>query len=184
VAAVVLLVGVTMIGLAAVATPAAATEAFEDEALRFSYPMEWVAAPGVAGADGHRVVAHLLTFGVESDQLCTSFAVPCTLEPDDIPAGEASIVITAWGDGMPPVPDPVVNRPGGLDADAIIGGRPAAFDRREIDEDTTVLWWQLSPPGFPDRWIEVTAVLRGIVLEGTGVLADIEQLLNGLEFRE
>jgi hypothetical protein len=184
VAVVALLVGVTMIGLAAIATPAAATEAFEDEAVRFSYPVEWIVAPGVGEADGHRVVAHLLTFGVETDQLCTSFADPCTLEPEDIPAGEASIVITAWDGGTPPVPDPVINRPAGLDADAIIGGRPAAFERREIDEDTTVLWWQLSPPGFPDRWIEVTAVLRGIVLEETGVLPDIERLLNGLEFRE
>ena len=184
VAAVVLLVGVTMIGLAAIATPAAATEAFEDEAVRFRYPVEWIAAPGVGGADGHRVVAHLVTFGVETDQLCISFADPCTLEPKDIPAGEASIVITAWEGGTPPVPDPVINRPAGLDADAIIGGRPAVFDRREVDQGATVLWWQLSPPGFPDRWIEVTAVLRGIVLEETGVFADIEQLLNGLEFRE
>lgn len=184
VAAVVLLVGATMIGLTAIATPAAATQDFQDEALRFSYPVDWVAAPGEAGTDGHRVVAHLVTFGVTEDELCTSFADPCTLEPDDVPAGEASFVITFWDEGSPPVPDPVVNRPGGPDADAIIGGRPAVLEERELDEDTTVFRWQLSPTGFPDRWIEVTAVLGGIVLEETGVFADIEQLLSGLEFRD
>ena len=184
VAVVVLLVGVTMLGLAAIADPAPTTETFDDDALRFAYPIGWEAAAGVATDEGHRVIAHLVTFALENERLCTSFADPCTLKPEDIPAGEASIVITAWDGGIPPVPDPVVNRPGGLDADAIIGGRPAAFDRREIDDDTTVLWWQLSPPGFPARWIEVTAVLRGIVLEETGVFADIEQLMNGLEFRD
>jgi hypothetical protein len=183
VAAVVLLVGVTMIGLAAIATPAAATEEFQDEALRFSYPVDWLAAPGDAADDGHRVIAHLVTFGVTDDELCTSFAEPCTLEPDEVPAGEGSIVITFWDDGTPPVPDPVVNRPGGLDADAVIGGRPAALEQRPLDNDTTVFWWQLSPPGFPDRWIEVTAVLGGDPDE-SGALADIGPLLDSLEFRE
>lgn len=184
VAAVAMLVGATMIGLSAIATPAAATDSFVDDALRFAYPSDWIAAPGTPNDGGHRVVAHLLTFGVDDDQLCTSFADPCTLEPDDVPAGEASIVITAWDGGTPPVADPVINLPAGLDADAIIGGRPAAMERRAVDEDTTVYWWQLSPPGFPDRWIEVTAVLRGIVLEETGVFADIEELLDSIEFRD
>lgn len=184
VAAVAVLVGTTMIGLSAIATPAAATDSFVDDALRFAYPSEWIAAPGAPSDDEHRVVAHLLTFGVEDDQLCTSFADPCRLEPDDVPDGEASIVITAWQGGVPPVPDPVVNLPAGLDADAIIGGRPAALERRAVDGNTTVYWWQLSPPGFPDRWIEVTAVLRGIVPEETGVLAEIEELLDSVEFRD
>lgn len=183
VAAAAVLVGGALIGLSAIATPAAATDTFVDDAVRFAYPSDWIAAPGAPSDDGNRVVAHLLTFGVEDDQLCTSFAEPCALEPDDVPAGEASIVITAWQDGVPLVPDPVVNRPGGLDADAIIGGRPAAMERRAVDDETTVYWWQLSPPDFPDRWIEVTAVLRGIVLEETGVFADIEELLDSVEFR-
>jgi hypothetical protein len=183
VAAVVLLVGVTMIGLAAIATPAAATQEFQDEALRFSYPVDWLAAPGDAADDGHRVIAHLVTFGVTDDELCTSFAEPCTLEPDEVPAGEGSIVITFWDDGTPPVPDPVVNRPGGLDADAVIGGRPAALEQRPLDNDTTVFWWQLSPPGFPARWIEVTAILGGD-LDETGGLQGLDALLNSIEFRE
>lgn len=183
VAAVAVLVGVTMLGLAAIATPAVATETFEDEALRFRYPVDWVAAPGVAEDGGHRVIAHLVTFGVTDDELCTSFADPCILEPDDVPDGGASIVITFWDEGDPPVPDPVVNRPGGLDADAIIGGRPAAFEQRPLDHDTTVFWWQLSPPGFPDRWIEITAVVGGM-LEETGMPSGFDQLLNGLEFRD
>lgn len=184
IAVVAVLVGATMIGLSTIASPAAATETFDDAALRFDYPSEWIAVPGVASEDEHRVIAHLVTFGVDDEQLCTSLADPCTLEPDDVPDGEASIVITAWQNDVPPVPDPVVNRPAGLDADAIIGGRPAAFDRREVDEDTTLFWWQLSPPGFPDRWIEVTAVLRGIVLEDSGVLAEIDELLGTVEFRD
>jgi hypothetical protein len=183
VAAVVVLVGGVMIGLAAIATPAAATEDFQDEALRFSYPADWRAVRGDAEGGGHRVIAHLVTFGVTDDELCTSFADPCTLEPDEVPAGEASIVITFWDDGTPPVPEPVVNRPGGLDADAIIGGRPAAFEQQPLDHDTTILWWQLSPPGFPDRWIEVTAVLGGDPDESE-TLADIGPLLNSLAFRE
>lgn len=184
VAVVAVLVGGVMIGLSAIASPAAATETFDDDAIRFAYPSEWIAAPGDASGEERRVIAHLVTFGVEDEQLCTSFADPCALEPDDVPAGEASIVITAWQNGVPPVPDPVVSRPGGLDADAIIGGRPAAMERRVMDEDTTRFWWQLSPPGFPDRWIEVTAVLRGTVLEETGVLAEIEEVLRTVEFRD
>jgi len=186
VAAVVVLVGGAMIALAQVAGPPDDRTTFESELLRFRYPSDWIVEPGdqADAAAGRRVVAHLVTFGVDDSQLCTSFADPCTLDPADIPSGEASIVITAWDGGTPPVPDPVVNRPAGLDADAIIGGRPAVFDRRGVEANTTVLWWQLSPPGFPDRWIEVTAVLRGIVLEQTGVFADIERLMNGLEFRD
>ncbi len=185
VAVVAVLVGGAMIALAQVAGPPNHRATFESDELRFVYPSDWIVEPGAPSEaeERHRVVAHLVTFFVDG-RLCTSFARPCTIEPEDIPAGEASIVITAWDGGTPPVPDPVVNRPAGLDADAIIGGRPAAFYQREIDEDTTVLWWQLSPPDFPNGWIEVTAVLRGIVLEETGVRSDIEQVLDGLEFRE
>jgi len=185
VGAVVLLVGGAMIALSQIAGPSDDRATFEDDVLRIAYPSGWTVERGVSTeADaGHRVVAHLVTFFVDGG-LCTSVAGPCTLEPEHIPDGEASILITALEGGTPPVPDPVVNLPAGLDADAIIGGRPAAFDRREIDEDTTVLWWQLSPPGFPDRWIEVTAVLRGVALEQTGVFADIERMMNALEFRD
>ena len=80
------------------------------------------------------------------------------------------------------MPDPVINRPAGLDADAIIGGRPAAFDRRGIDQGATVLWWQLSPPGFPDRWIEVRAVIRGLSLDQADVQAEVDRVLETVSF--
>jgi hypothetical protein len=110
--------------------------------------------------------------------MCTSFESPCQLEGAAIPSGEASILITAWERGTPPVPDPVVSRPFGLDADAIIGGKPAAF---EIEDG--VAWWQLSPPGFPDRWVEVRAEITGLQRERQDMLDDIAALLESLEFR-
>jgi hypothetical protein len=183
VTAVVVLVGVTMIGLSLVATPTDGRVAFASSELRLRHPSEWVVATG-SGADsaGHRVVAHLVTFGVDTSQLCTSFDAPCSLEPEDIPSGEASIVITAWDEGEPPVPDPVTALPGGLSADAIIGGRPAVIDRRAVDGETVVVWYQLSPPDFPARWIEITAVVRGLELDRSDVLDEITRLLDSVEF--
>jgi hypothetical protein len=185
VTAVVLLVGVSMIVLSLVATPSDDRVAFESSELRFRHLPEWTVAAG-DGSDpgGHRVVAHLVTFDVDPGRLCTTFEGPCALEPDDIPPGEASIVITAWEGGEPPVPEPVTARPAGLSADAIIAGRPAAIERRVVDEDIAVTWYQLSPPDFPDRWIEVTAVVRGLELDRTDVLDEITRLLDTVEFRD
>lgn len=183
VAAVAVLVGASMIGLSLVAAPADDRVSFESSELRFRHLPEWTVAAGDAtDPTRHRVVAHVVTFGVEASQLCTSFDGPCALEPDDVPSGEASIVITAWEGGEPPVPDPVTVRPAGLSADAIIAGRPAAIERRAIDEDTAVMWYQLSPPDFPDRWIEVTALVRGLELDQTDVLDEIARLLDTIEF--
>ena len=185
VAAVAVLVGASMIGLSLVATPADDRVTFESPDLRFRHLPEWTVAAGSASdPEDHRVVAHVVTFGVEPSQVCTSFDAPCTLEPVDIPAGEASIVITAWEGGQPPVPEPVTARPAGLSADGIIAGRPAAIERREVDEDTTIVWYQLSPPDFPDRWIEVTAVVRGLSLDQAHVLDEIGRLLDTFEFRD
>ena len=184
VSAVAVLVGVTMIGLSVVATPSDDRVAFESAELRFRHLPEWTVGAGDASDPArHRVVAHVVTFGVERSQLCTSFDGPCTLEPDAIPSGEASIVITAWEGGEPPVPEPVTARPAGLSADAIIAGRPAAVERREVDDDTIVMWYQVSPPDFPARWIEVTAVVRGLALDQTDVLDEIDRLLDTIEFR-
>ena len=83
---------------------------------------------------------------------------------------------------MPPVPDPVVSRPFGLDADAMIGGRPAAAELRQV-EDGVIAWWQLSPPDFPDRWIEVRADIGGRPLDRDRVLSQIQAVLDTLEFR-
>jgi len=185
VAAVALLVGATMIGLSLIATPSDDRVSFESPELRFSHLPEWTVAGGDASdPDRHRVVAHLVTFAVGADELCTSFDGPCSLGADDIPSGEASLVITAWEGGVPPVPEPVTERPAGLSADAIIAGRPAAIERRVVDEDTTVIWYQLSPPDFPERWIEVTALVGGLELDRTDVLDEISRLLDTIEFRD
>ena len=185
VAAVVLLVGGTMIGLSLVSAPPDDRVSFETVDLRLRHPAGWTVAAGDGSdADSHRVVAHLTTYGVEPESLCLAFDEPCGLEPEDIPSGEASVVITAWTEGTPPVPEPVTSRPAGLGADAIIAGRPAAIEQETVDEDTTVVWYQLSPPDFPDRWFEVNAVIRGLELDQTDVLADINLMLDTIEFRD
>jgi hypothetical protein len=75
------------------------------------------------------------------------------------------------------------DRPYGLDADDIIGGQPAAIERHTLGPETTEIWWQLSPPGFPDRWIEVHAVVAGLGPEQDEVLQEITQMLESLKFR-
>ena len=180
-----LLVAVVMIVVSAASGPADDRLAFDSDELRFSYPPAWSLAPG-DGTDTpeHRVIAHLVTFAVDEDQRCTSFASPCPLTGEAVPPGNASILITAWEGGTPPVPDPVVARPFGLDADDIIGGNPAAFEIRRSGDDVTTAWWQLSPPGFPDRWIEVLADVRGQEIEEGQVMAEIGAVLETIEFGE
>ena len=85
-----------------------------------------------------------------------------------IPPGEGLILITSHASGTPPVPEPVRQLPGGADADAIIGGEPAAHTRTELEDGLTLDWWQLSPPGFPDRWIEVRVLTRGFAAHRPG----------------
>ena len=172
-----------MIGVSLASQPSDDRPHFSDQLLTFAYPPDWhaTAGDGTDPAD-HRMVAHLVTFGVEQRQMCTSFADPCDLAAEDIPPGEASILITAWQSGTPPVPDPVISRPFGLDADRIIGGNPAAFEMREPTRDSVVAWWQLSPPGFPDRWIEVLAEISGQELERRDMIGAIDSILATLEF--
>jgi hypothetical protein len=150
--------------------------------LSFANPQEWVIA---AGEDeqpaAHRVLAHIVTYGIEPFSVCTNAADPCQLTADAVPPGEASIVITAFESGTPPVPDPIQRRTYGLDAQRIIGGEPAAFRLRRL-VDSAEAWWQLSPPGFPDRWIEVRADIGGQVLEQDEMMAQIEGLLATVEF--
>jgi DnaJ domain len=182
---VVVFIAVAMVGVSLASAPTDDRVRFDSDELTFLHPPEWMVAAGDPDDPAeHQIVAHLVTFGVEPDRLCTSFGATCPLDPSQVPPGEASIIVTAWEGGTPPVPDPVVSRPYGLHADTIIGGEPAAVDREEVDEGTTLIRWQLSPPGFPDRWIEVTAVIRGLVLDQTGVLDDIEALLRTVEFRD
>jgi len=183
VAAVAVLVGALMIGVSVASQPADQRLRFTSDELEFAYPPDWVLAPGSEKQSAeHRVLAHLVTYGVEPASLCTSFDEPCELTGDAVPPGEASIVVTAWAAGTPPVPDPVVARPFGLDADDIIGGKPAAFEIRQSEDDTTIAWWQLSPPDFPDRWIEVRADIGGQRLEQAAMLDRIQAVLDSVQF--
>lgn len=185
VAAVAVLVAVLMIGVSVASQPVDDRLRFTSDELEFMYPPDWILAPGnEADPAEHRVVAHLVTFTVEPTQLCTSFADPCHLTDAAIPPAEASIVITAWEGGTPPVLDPVVARPFGLDADDIIGGKPAAFEVRQSADDTTIAWWQLSPPGFPDRWIEIRADIGGQRLEQAAMLDEINAMLATISFAD
>jgi hypothetical protein len=56
------------------------------------------------------------------------------------------------------------------------------IDRRAVDGETVVVWYQLSPPDFPARWIEITAVVRGLELDRSDVLDEITRLLDSVEF--
>ena len=150
--------------------------------LTFENPREWVVATGEEEQPAaHRVLAHIVTYGIEPFSVCTNAAETCELTGDVVPPGEASIVMTAWESGTPPVPDPIQRRTYGLDAQRIIGGEPAAFRLRRL-ADSAEAWWQLSPPGFPSRWIEVRADIGGQVLEQDLMMAQIEELLATLEF--
>jgi DnaJ domain len=184
VAGVGLLLAAFMIGVSLTAQPVDDRLTFSSDELTFAYPGDWIVAPGdAAGPPEHHVIAHLATWGVDPEQLCTSFGKPCALAAGEAPPGEASIVITAWQGGTPPVSDPVVSRPFGLDADAMIGGRPAATEFRRV-EDGAVAWWQLSPPGFPDRWIEVRADIGGQPLDWDRMLGQIQAVLDSVEFTD
>ena len=152
--------------------------------MSFANPHGWDIASGDAGQpEEHTVLAHVVTFGIEPDSLCTSFEDPCALTGETVPPGEASIVITAWEGGTPPVPDPIQRRAYGLDAQRIIGDEPAAFRLQRLADSATA-WWQLSPPGFPDRWIEVEADIGGKMLEQNSVMRDIEEMLATVEFAD
>ena len=182
-AGVALVVAVLMIGVSLAAQPADDRLRFSSDVIAFAYPPDWILAAGdETDPPEHRVVAHLVTYAVDPDQLCTSFEGAC--EVAAVPPGEASVVITAWQGGTPPVPEPVTSRPYGLDADAIIGGNPAVFELREVTRDGVVAWWQLSPPDFPDRWIEVRADIGGQELERQEMLASLEAVLTTLEFED
>lgn len=185
VAMVAALVGVVMIAVSAVAQPPRETLPFESGDIRFEYPDSWHLRAG-EGADpaGHQVIAHLLSFPAGDDDWCVSFTEPCRWTGDALPAGAASVLVIGWEGGEPPVADPLIRRPFGLDADALIGGRPAAFDLQATGQDSVVAWWQLSPPTFPERWIEVTASIRGADLERMRLIERVEAMLDTIEFEE
>ena len=147
-------------------------------------PDEWRAFEG-DGTDpaGHQVVAHIVSYEVDATERCLSFNHGCPIATEDVPPGEASIVITSWTEGTPPIPDPILERPFGRDAERMIGGEPAAFELRRSD-DGAIAWWQLSPPGFPDRWIEVEALLGGGRFEQDRGVRAIDEMLLTLRFTD
>jgi DnaJ domain len=159
------------------AGPSPEVNSFDSEDVSFVYPTDWIATPGVPGQDpAHRVIAHLVTFPVNDDESCRSFDDPCPLTGEGMPAVGASVVMTAWEGGTPRISDP-----DDLDADAV-GGSPAAFRIERSGQRETVAWWQLSPPGFPDRWIEVRADIAGLLLERQDLFDQIVAMLESLEF--
>ena len=185
-ALVVLLVAVLAVALAGgFAGDAARTTTFSASELRMEVPEDWRIAVGDTPSSGaaHRVIAHVVSFPVNDGELCTTFVESCALAESRIPVGEASVVIVAWNEGEPPVPEPVTPRPAGLDADRIIGGQPAAFELRG-GADGYLAWWQLSPPGFPDRWIEITARVGGRQERADAMLATIDAMIESIEFEE
>ena len=180
-----LLIGAGMMVVSAASAPPETRDRFESDEVAFLYPGDWTLAEGDAGQDGaRRVLAHLVSFPAAGDEICRSFADRCSFEGAGVPAGEVSIVVSAWAGGTPPIPEPVVSRPFGSDADAIIGGRPAAATSERPNANTLVLWWQLSPPRFPDRWIEVRAEIGGADRDVEEAVEQVEALLDTIEFRD
>ncbi len=179
-----LLLGAVLVGIAMASTPSpAGVPRFASQELTLDLAPDWVAYPGADDDPAHRVIAHIVTFEISEDQRCTSFAVECPFTADTVPPGEASVLITAWAEGSPPVPDPIYARPFGRDADRFIGGEPAAFELRR-STDGAVAWWQLSPPGFPDRWIEVQADIGGGQFEQNDRIREVDEVLATLQFGE
>jgi hypothetical protein len=180
-------VAAVMVGISLAASEVPDQQArplFTSEELSLRLPDDWIVTPGATGQPpGHRVIAHIVTFNAEPPRVCTSFADPCALTGEAIPPGEASVIVTAWQGGPPPVPEPLVQRTYGLDADRIIGDEPAAFEWQST-ADGAIAWWQLSPPGFPDRWIEVRAEISGQQIERTAMLNEIDTVLASVEFPE
>jgi DnaJ-like protein len=162
--------------------PADDGETFTSSEVTLVHPQSWAVVPGATDQPADdRVIAHISSYGIEPGDACVDITLPCALTADQVPPGEASIIITSWSEGEPPVTDPVVQLPAGLGTDATIGGEPAAF-RWQSTDDGAVAWWQLSPPGFPERWIEVHASLGGRELEQRDGLEKVNDILRTLRF--
>ena len=173
------LVAVIVAALTLSAGPPAEVNSFDSTDVSFTYPTDWTLNEGEPGQDpAHRVIAHLVTFPVSDDEVCTTFDDPCPLNGEGMPAAGASVVMSAWEGGSPRIADPE-----DLDAGEI-GGAPAAFRIERAGRRETVAWWQLSPPGFPDRWIEVRADIAGLQTERQEFFDEIVTVLESLEFEQ
>ena len=180
-----LVVGAIMIGVSIAGQPPPSVDdrpIIATDLMSLRQPNGWSVAIGEADQPvDHRVLAHLTSFDLDPGEACTAFGDACRITADAIPSGGASVIITAWFSGEPPVSDPITRRPYGLDVDEIIGEEPAAF-RWESTPTRSIAWWQLSPPGFPDQWIEVHAEMRDYALNRTAALDEIEAMLQTVEF--
>jgi hypothetical protein len=181
-----LVIGTVMAVIGVASSPPAAVEAPRLTAgpISFANPWGWEISIGVEGQPAaHQVLAHVASYDVTPAEPCTNIAEPCGAAGEAVPPGQASIVIIGFDGGTPPVPEPLQQRAFGLNAQRIIGDEPAAF-RLERVVDRAVAWWQLSPPGFPDRWVEVTAYIGGQRREQDDMLDRIEGMLATVEFTE
>jgi hypothetical protein len=166
-------VGAVMLLVVLVAEPPVRTVAYAGEEVRFAYPDAWTLTEGEASGP-RRVLAHLTSFSTGPNERCMVFAERCRWEGEALPAGGASVQVIAWEDGRPPEPNPSESE--------LIGGKPSARAQATIADEFLSAWWQLSPPGFPDRWIEIRAEIRGEDLERGRRMAQIDQLLESLAF--
>jgi hypothetical protein len=184
IASAIAIVGAVMLGIYSAFGQEDARQEFVGDEITFRYEQGWSLYPGDADVvGGERVIAHLASFGLRPEEQCTSPGEACITTGETIPEAQVSMVVKAFTEGTPPEPEPVTSRPFGLDADDIIGGRPAVFEIIEAD-DVFVVWWQLSPPGFPDRWIEVRADFRAShPIDRDRIIPTIQALLESVEFR-
>jgi hypothetical protein len=168
-----LLIAGGMMVVSAASAPSEQTTDFRSDELSFSYPAAWAIAEGMEAEEGapHRVIAHLATYPVDPTELCQRFE-DCSFDGAGIPAGEARILITRWDRGQPPLePDPQI----------MIGGAPAGREVTRLTSEVVLATWQLSPPTFPDRWIEVRAEIGGRRLDVESVLVEIAEMLDSME---
>lgn len=153
------------------------------DSLTLAYPRDWVVMLG-DGEDSpeDHLEAHLATWNVDPARLCTTYGEACGVEAREIPPGNAMILITSHTGRVPPIPDPEASLPPGAEGVETIGGAPAAVQLSRTEEGLVVGIWQLSPPGFPDRWVEVRALILGTPRPDS-VLAEIEEVLATVAFR-
>jgi len=170
-------IGAFMVFLSTVVSPAASFESLGTNALFAQYPTEWVSVVGDGDdSPADRVVAHIATWNADPARLCTAYGQACGIQTADIPPGQASVLITSHEGREPPVPDP--------GNELTTRGTPAAYELTRVETGLALAWWQLSPPDFPERWIEVRALIRETSppASGSEVLTEIEAMLATLEF--
>lgn len=169
-----LVLGGVMLSLSLAAGPPVRTTAFTSDAVTFDHPDTWTATAGQVDPAGYRVIAHLTSFSTGSDERCTVFSIRCRWEEEVLPAGGASVQVFEFTSGRPPEPNP--------DSASLIGGQPSAHAQTTVGDEFVSAWWQLSPPDFPDRWIEIRAEIRGGSLERGRRMSEIDALLDSLQF--